>query len=316
MLRERLFILLFGLLVPVALFAQNVVVWDFSTRAGEKNTTTQSLTYEFEESLSQNCSYKVLERRNIERLQAVIQNEKALQDIGQITAGGATELKGLGATLVVFGEIFDDVDSGEVIVTVTFQDFKGTKALIKSTSIRRGLLRDSTSRRESMTTLTGGICRSVKTTRAAGKSGRIQVNNFIFDLENCTLSDRSVLCSFLITNNGEDRKLFIVGSVTYGYGSVLGETRVPSGTSSVLYDDFNNEAVPSRVQISNASAIVETFKPAVGAMLISGRPAQASLRFEGLSSDATTVTRLDVTCVDGESGEVFVAKFRNLALMK
>lgn len=313
---SRYMLLLFSILAIPSRAADNVVVWDFATREGEKSKITESLTYEFEESLSQNCAYTVLERRNLDRLQAVIQNERALQSIGQITAGGATELKRLGATLVVFGEMFDDDESGEIIVTVTFQDFAGKKVLIKSTSLRRGLLRDSASRRESMATLAAQICKTTKATETAGKSGRVQTNNFIFDLEKCTLSNRSVLCNFLITNNGEDRKLFIVGNVTYGYGSVIGETRVPEGTSSIIYDDFNNEARPSRAQISNASTDIETYKPAVGAMLIAGRPAEASLRFEGLSSKATTVTRLDLTCVDGETGEVFVATFKNLTLTK
>ncbi|MGZ5441089.1 MAG: hypothetical protein ACXW5U_04985 [Thermoanaerobaculia bacterium] len=296
--------------------AENVVVWDFASRDGEKDKTTESLTYEFEEALSENCSYDVLERRKLDRLQAVIKNEKALQDIGELTAGGSTELRRLGVSLVVFGEVYDDVDSGEVIVTVTFQDFKGKKVLIRSIPLRRGLLRDSTSRRNSMATLAGKICKSTKTTETQGKAGRVMANDFIFDLEKCTLSDRSILCNFQITNNGEDRKLFIVGNVTYGYGSVVGETRVPQGTATIIYDDFNNEAAAVRAQVSNASADISTYSASVGATLISGRPAQASLRFDGLSSKATTVTRLDVTCVDGETNEVFVATFKNLALVK
>jgi hypothetical protein len=288
-------------------------VWDFATRDGEKNKTTESLTYEFEEALSQNCTYSVLERRKLDRLQTVIENEKALQDIGQLTATGSTELKRLGAAVVVFGEMFDDVESGEVIVTVTFQDFKGKKILIKSASIRRGLLRDATSRRERMTALAGEICKNTKPSASSGKSGRVQENNFIFDLEKCSLTDRTVLCRFLVTNNGEDRKLFIV--LNGRNGGWADKTYFKPDTFSLLYDDFNNEAKPSRVQISNAS-MDATDQPAVGAMLIAGRPAEASLRFEGLSSKATTVTRLDITCVDGESGEIFVATLKNLPLVK
>lgn len=314
----RRILLLVLLIVSLHSYASdNVVVWDFATRGGEKNKTTESFTNEFEEALIQNCTYTVLERRNLDRLQAVIQNEKALQDIGQITSGGSTELKRLGASLVVFGEIYDDVESGEITVTVTFQDFKGKKVLIKSVQMRRGLLRDSASRRESMAALAGQICKSTATTQTSGKSGRMQRNNFIFDLEKCALSDRSVLCTFLITNNGEDRKLFIIRNVTYGYGTVVGPvTRVPPGTRSVLYDDINTEAPSSRAQISNASTETSENNQFVGAMLISGRPASATLRFDGLSSKATTVTRLDVTCLDGETNEVFEITFKNLPLVK
>jgi len=313
---RRSLLLLLVLLSLRSHAAENVVVWDFASRDGEKDKTTESLTYEFEEALSENCSYDVLERRKLDRLQAVIKNEKALQDIGELTAGGSTELKRLGASLVVFGEVYDDVDSGEVIVTVTFQDFKGKKVLIRSIPLRRGLLRDSATRRDSMATLAGKICKNTKTTETQGKSSRVMANDFIFDLEKCTRTDRSILCNFQITNNGEDRKLFIVGNVTYGYGSVVGEIRVPEGTATIIYDDFNNEAAAARAQISNASADISTYSASVGARLISGRPAQASLRFDALSSKATTVTRLDVTCVDGETNEVFVVTFKNLALVK
>ena len=301
------------LVLAVRSYADNVVVWDFATRDGEKNKTTESLTYEFEEALSQNCTYTVLERRKLDRLQAVIENEKALQDVGQLTATGSTELKRLGAGMVVFGEMFDDVESGEVIVTVTFQDFKGKKILIKSGSIRRGLLRDSASRRERMTALAGDICRTTKTTATPSGKTRVQKNDFIFDLEKCALSDRTVLCEFLVTNNGEDRKLFIILNAHYGVG--IRQMRVPAETYSLLYDEFNSVAAAARAQISNAS-INASDSAFVEAMLISGRPAEASLRFEGLSSKATTVTRLDITCVDGESGEIFVATFRNLPLAR
>jgi len=163
---KRLLLYLLWLLLPAVSFAQTVVVWDFSTRDGKKNATTASLTHEFEEALAQDRTYTVLERRNLARLQAVIENEKVLQDIGQISAPGSSELKKLGVSLVAFGEVFDDVESGDVSITVTFQDFTGRQLLIKSVLMRRGLLRDATSRRENMAALVQAIS---KMTAAANR---------------------------------------------------------------------------------------------------------------------------------------------------
>jgi len=163
---KRLLLFLLWLLLPAVSFAQTVVVWDFSTRDGKKNDTTASLTHEFEEALAQDRTYTVLERRNLARLQAVIENEKVLQDIGQISAPGSSELKKLGVSLVAFGEVFDDVESGDVSITVTFQDFTGRQLLIKSVLMRRGLLRDATSRRENMAALVQAIS---KMTAAANR---------------------------------------------------------------------------------------------------------------------------------------------------
>jgi hypothetical protein len=93
--RKHLAIFVLCLFLPALSFAKNVVVWDFTTRDGSKTETTASLTYEFEEALAQGGSYTVLERRNLPRLQAVIQNEKALRDIGLISSTGSQELKQL-----------------------------------------------------------------------------------------------------------------------------------------------------------------------------------------------------------------------------
>jgi hypothetical protein len=182
----------------------------------------------------------------------------------------------LGVSVVVFGEMFDDVDSGDVSVIVTFQDFTGKKLLIKSVLMRRGLVRDATSRREKMASLVQAISGVTATTEStSGKLLREQRNNFIFDVESCSRSDRTVLCRLLITNNGEDRKLFIV--LNAKHGGWADKVYITPNTQSSIYDDFNNEATPARVQISNVSANSSN-KVVVGAMLISGRPAEATVQ--------------------------------------
>ncbi|MGH9421751.1 MAG: hypothetical protein ACRD3J_17365, partial [Thermoanaerobaculia bacterium] len=128
-------------------------------------------------------------------MQAVIANERALQDIGEISAAGAVELKKLGANVVVFGEMYDDVESGEVSITVTFQDFSGKKLLIKSILMRRGLVRDASSRRERLVALVDAIAGvTAPTARVSGKASRVLQNDFIFDLQDCKLTDRTLLC--------------------------------------------------------------------------------------------------------------------------
>lgn len=308
---KSLLILLLALPASIASAAQNAVVWDFAARDGKRNDVTSSLTTEFEEALAQKSTYKVLERRNLARLQAVIDNEKALRDIAQISTAGAAELKKLGASVVVFGEMYDDVDSGDITVTVSFQDFSGEKVLIKSILMRRGLIRDATSRRERMTALVQSIFDITTPTAAVEKVARIQENDFIFDLERCTRSDRTVLCRLLITNNGEDRDLFLVlDAENSGWA---GRTQVPMRTKSRLYDDANNVSVAYRGSLSNTTALTSD-KNVIGAMLISGRPAKATMQFEGVSSRAASVARLDIVCVDGESGNIFTVTFRNLRL--
>jgi hypothetical protein len=292
------------------LFAENAVVWDFTTRDGQKTSITTSLTSEFEEALAQKGIFTVLERRNLARLQSVIASEKALQDVGQISDTAKTELRKAGVSLVVFGEMFDDVDSGEVSVTVTFQDFKGTQRLIKSILMRRSLIRDATSRRERLGALVDAIANTMAPTSNPGaRNPRIQESDFIFDLKGCSLADRTVQCRLSITNNGEDRKLYILLLARYGFR--YDGTDFEEGKTRI-FDDFNNESFASDIRLSNA--VNDPNSPIVSATLIQGRPAEAIIRFQGLSSKATTVTRLDITCSEGDKHARFTATFRNIPL--
>jgi hypothetical protein len=293
------------------LHAENAVVWDFTTRDGQKTSITASLTMEFEEALAQKGIYTVLERRNLPRLQSVIANEKALEDVAQISQATTAELRKAGVSIVVFGEMFDDVESGEVSVTVTFQDFKGTQRLIKSILMRRSLIRDATSRRERLGALADSIAGATAPTTSPGvKNARVQESDFIIDLKGCSLTDRTVQCRLSITNNGEDRTLSIALFAKHGYHR--GETDFEKGTKTRIFDDFNNEAFASDVRLSNAAS--DRDQPVVSATLIQGRPAEAIIRFQGLSSKATTVTRLDIACSEGNKHAQFVATFRNIPL--
>jgi hypothetical protein len=307
------FLLLVLLALPTvfASAADHVVVWDFATRDGKRTDVTASLTIEFEEALGQKNAFRVIERRKIAQLQEVISNEKMLRDIGQISKTGAAELKKFGANVVVFGEVFDDIDSGDVTVTVSFQNFAGEKLLIKSVLMRRALIRDATSRRERMNALVESISGVTASSPTVDNVHRIQEQDFIFDLESCTRSERALLCRLLVTNNGEDRNLYLVlDSVNGGWA---GETQVSYGTKSRIYDESNNIAAATRGMLSNVSAIT-TNNSVFGAFLISGRPAKASMQFEGVSTKATTVARLDIVAVDGETGSIFTVTFRNVSI--
>ena len=61
------------------------------------------------------------------------------------------------AAMVVFGEVYDDTASGEVIVTVTFEDFTGEKRYMEAVQMRRGLRDDTDSRRSKMKELVGNL---------------------------------------------------------------------------------------------------------------------------------------------------------------
>ncbi len=97
------------------------------------------------------------------------------------------------------------------------------------------------------------------------KTWKVDSNFFTFDLQRCQLSGASVLCEFIITNNDSDRRIMI-----YEY-------------ESRLFDNFGNEYKGREVKIANAGD---------DATLVSGVPVKARIVFEGVSAEATKITKL------------------------
>ena len=131
-------------------------VWDFAVRNGGKSELTRQLTVEFEEKLTQKKLCKVLERRNYARLIAQKDNEKAVLRLEGISTTSLDTLKANNANAVVFGEVYDDIQSGEYKITVTLENFDNSKS-VWSVPIRHGLINDAASREKAMEELVGKI---------------------------------------------------------------------------------------------------------------------------------------------------------------
>lgn len=295
--------LCFFLLLNTTLWGQStpakktkIFVMDFITPDRTKNDLTLKFTRDFENALVQFDCYTVLDRRNIDRVLSALDREKLLADALNLSKASLDNLKAEQVDLIVSGEVLDDVESGQFNVSVTFQAFDGTKVLIKSTLLSRGLVNDATSRQKAMESLVKDIC--ARTTLIK----RVEFNGFLFELRECTMSERSVTCRFLITNNGEDRALRI-----YNYSENDYRQNV-----SKMFDDFSAETLSKQVYLATKKGD-ERF---VESLLISGRPAETVIVFEAVSSKATIITRLDLRCWEGERETYFTVKFRNIPIEK
>jgi hypothetical protein len=184
--RAQILLSFLSLLLPTALFAQSVAVWDFAARDGTKNNTTQSLTEEFEEALEQDKNYAVFDRRNIDRLRAVIDNEKALRNI---SSADSQRLKLLGVSVVAFGVLFDDTESGDASVSVSLEDFTGKLLGKESVSMRRGLLKDHNSRQEKMIELAKKISGVTSTSDPGASRKPVNQYSVVFDEKERVLAD-------------------------------------------------------------------------------------------------------------------------------
>ena len=136
----------------------NVYIWEFGTRDGIRDEATRNITQEFETAFIGTQCCTVLERRNYDRLLKQKENEKAVMSIDGIAGASVATLKTLEADAVIFGEVYDDVTSGEVKVSVVVQDFTGKSLIKKSVRFSRGKLSDAASREESMKALAEKVC--------------------------------------------------------------------------------------------------------------------------------------------------------------
>ena len=143
-------------------------VWDFAMRNGTRNELTRQLTVEFEEKLAQKKFCTVLERRNYARLIAQKDNEKAVLRLEGVSQATVDTLKAYDANTVVFGEVYDDINSGSYKVTATFQRFDNTKN-VWSVRIPRGLINDAASREKAMEELVATILADSKSAERESK---------------------------------------------------------------------------------------------------------------------------------------------------
>ncbi len=132
---------------------KNVYVVDFTTRDREKNGHTSKFAYDFEAALVQYGHFSVLERHIYDRVLSELDRERALANIIQLTKPSLDSLKAKHVDLLIFGEVFDDIESGQINITVSFQSFDRAKVLVESILYPRGLLNDARSRKEAMRNL-------------------------------------------------------------------------------------------------------------------------------------------------------------------
>jgi hypothetical protein len=135
-----------------------VYVAPFTARRAVALEVLNSFTDEFETALIYTSCYDVLQRRDLDQLLKQIRNEKALTTIRDLGLPATAELRGRGATAVIFGEVDDDVGSGEVVVSVQMENFDSTIPWKKTESLKRGLQNDRTSRRELVKRLITDVC--------------------------------------------------------------------------------------------------------------------------------------------------------------
>ena len=149
----------------------SVYVSEFVSRSITDKVLLVSFTDLFETALVNSGTNKVLNRRNLQKVLAEAQSESYVASMGDVSTQARVRIPALeGAEGVIFGEVNDDTDSGEVSVTVTLESFDSVIHWKRSLSMKRGRLRDLASRREAMEGLARAEAAAVDTGQSNSRS--------------------------------------------------------------------------------------------------------------------------------------------------
>jgi hypothetical protein len=297
---------------------ENVYVWPFAQKGKDKELAGH-LTREFEQALTDDSEFDVLERGDLPRLWNHRQNEPVILDILDLPQEARKQLKAKQADMVVFGEVHDDQNSGEVIVTVVFQDFSGHQRLAKSEKFTRGKRYDPDSRRKAMQQLVQDLSNAARRQQriplpparipgppllgpGTGPGTSVQTHDFLFVLQGCHVVEARVSCRLQITSQGKERKLMLY---TTRKDSARNTT-----TRSLIHGQANRQAVASQAMFADK----KSYFGRVSAILPAGRPTDATVEFKGFPSQAGSIERLEIACKDLVREQDFTVEFRDITL--
>jgi hypothetical protein len=133
---------------------------------------------------------------------------------------------------------------------------------------------------------------------------RYSTHNLEFDLDSCSLNSGTVICTLHVTNEGEDQDLTLYARPQ----SVIGY-----GRFSRMIDDSGKTYGADLIQIGNATSARGWALPQVAqSTAVNGVRTFVSLKFGGVDSNASSISRLDIVCSEGR--ELFVVPLRRIPI--
>lgn len=117
---------------------------------------------------------------------------------------------------------------------------------------------------------------------------RLESDGIFFDLQGCKFSGTTVTCDLIVTNNEDDRELYI-------------------SYNTRIFDESGNQYNASLIELGNNRSDFEAWL-----ILIKGIPTKLRLSFNEVSSGIRKITVLEI--VGGTSNSRIKIQFRNITL--
>ncbi len=125
-------------------------VWDFHSSNIDSMVLLKDFTDAFEEALIKTRLGTALQRRQYSALFQQQQNETKISSLSSIPPRALDNLSALRAKVVIFGEVVDDKESGQIKISVNFESFDSRILAKESIFLQRGKRFDAESRRNLM----------------------------------------------------------------------------------------------------------------------------------------------------------------------
>lgn len=177
-----------------------------------------------------------------------------------------------------------DIETAQVLAT-------GKKNLLRTEKLES--LEDPSAESPGAEPETTETASKPKTKKSKGGAEPVNLRNFVFDLQTCELSGQSVTCLLFINNLAKDRVLEI------------------HGRNTQLIDDAGNGYGVSFAEIANSGGELGYYGE-LQRELFYDTPVRASLTFNGISPQATSIRMLRISCRDDEQ-VYFAPSFSDVA---
>ena len=269
-----------------------IAVVEFTDLQGNVSDFGRFLAEELVTRLGDLEKFKVIERQLLTKIIA----EQKLSLSGVVDPASAKQLgKILGVDAIVVGSVTNLAQSVRVnarlISTETGEVFATAAADIFKDESVTGLMSATSSRSSAISS--GASDSQAKKTALQ----RVTVDDFIFELESCKMTNSKVICLFTIKNDStRDRKLGIQQAL---YGN---KTRI--------FDEFGNEYVAAAFRLGS-----EEGTSVVRNTLVSQVKTSAWVRFENVTADATKLT-LGISVYSYEHNKNLAVTLRDIQLQR
>ncbi len=130
--------------------------------------------------------------------------------------------------------------------------------------------------------------------------GKVEAQNFIFEVQSCRLSGQSLTCSLTVTNKAEGDRDLRINSYDHSSHSGTPRSRIIDGsgyeyqTKEVLFGSKRHQFVDNT--------------------MVSGIPTRVVFQFENISPEPGRIALLEVGCKTGD--KTFTAQLRNIPVTR